>query len=158
MAYDIAKDAAKEAVKILTPPKDQEQKSWRRWGWTVVGATIVLNTPSMIHIAWACGWLAFLGFPGFATADSVHDAVSIVEQKLDKTDMKVTVQQASTTSIQIDLLDSKILGTRQAQCEAIKSNNQSAKQFTTDKLRNELLPKYRDLTGTEYQLPDCSEL
>lgn len=61
-----------------------------------------------IHIAWACGYLAFMGLPGFANAE------------------EVSRQQMTLNSIQLSQITNSIRDEKRQMCMASKQGNQSA--------------------------------
>lgn len=101
-------------------------------GAVVVGWRMLL----VVHILFACGWLAWAGLPGFAYAADV------------------TSVRNDVSSIKVELLESRIFDTRVRQCE---STTAEPRTFYREKLQ-ELLRKYRELTAADYRLPSCGEL
>lgn len=136
-------DAARAGLHIghmLIPPKEgappEQAYRWRVTMASVLGGTVLTMITS---IAWAAGFLTFAGLQGFAPAQEVKD------------------QAAVLVSIKLGQLDSQILDIRSRQCKAIKTGNEDAKAFATEKLQD-ALGRFRSLTGTDYRLPGCDEL
>ncbi len=92
-----------------------------------------------VHVAWACGFLAFAGLEGFAKAETVA----------------AMTQQLS--DIRIGQLKSEILQTRAIQCKMIKSGDAAALQIVTRDLQN-VLEAYQSITRQPYPLPPCDSL
>lgn len=101
-------------------------------GVVVVGWRALL----LAHVAFAFGWLAWAGLPGFAYAGDV------------------TSVRNDVSSIKVELLEQRIFDTRVRQCESASAEPRT---FYREKLQ-ELLRKYRDLTAADYRLPSCGEL
>lgn len=101
-------------------------------GAVVVGWRALL----VLHIAVACGWMAWAGMPGFAYASDV------------------TSVRNDVSSIKVELLEQRIFDTRLRQCE---STSAEPRTFYREKLQ-ELMRKYRELTAADYRLPGCEEL
>lgn len=88
-----------------------------------------------IHIAMACGWLAFTGFAGFASANEVQE-----------------VRQAQISAA-VEILETRIFDTYTRQCTA---ETTEGRRYYAEKVQT-LKLKYFSLTKRDYpQLPDCS--
>jgi hypothetical protein len=81
------------------------------------------------HVAWACGFLAPLGLSGFAYANDVDEI--------------------KTTMLEESLFESRV-----RQCTAQTSE---LRQIYGNRVQ-QLLTKYQQTTGENYQLPGCAEL
>jgi hypothetical protein len=113
--------------------------------WLTVGLTeeqvkgvIVVGWRALlvVHIAFACGWLAWTGISGFAYASDVQNVSDDV------------------SAIKVELLEQRIFETRLRQCQ---SESAEPRTFYREKLQ-ELLRKYRELMAADYALPGCREL
>lgn len=88
-----------------------------------------------LHVIWACGGFERLGLGGFAYAGDVD--------KL----------RGEVMSIKVELVEQRIFESRVRQCES----DSGASRFYRGQLQ-ELMRKYRELTGSDYELPACDEL
>lgn len=133
-------------IMALVPPGGAEADKIRKWRIAValcLGGSI-LGTG--LHVAWACGFLAFVGLPGFARADDLGSIRG-----------KIAEVQTGMLQIQIGQLRTEILQTRTTQCEAVKSANSQALTVITREMQD-ALDRYQILTGRQYRLPDCNLL
>lgn len=89
------------------------------------------------HMAYAWGYLAWLGIHGFASAE---------EQK---------ATQAQVAAIRIEQLEARMFDLRIKQCDAIR-RGESPRVYTVE-LQGKIIT-YRELTGNNPQLPACNEL
>lgn len=136
----MAVEEAIDVAKHLIPPDDDDPKARKVWDWTVVGVLVGAVLSGGFHIAWACGWLAIFGLPGFARANEV-----------------ATIQQ-QLTIIEKGQTKTEILTTRTAQCRVLKKgDNVDYLQSLTGQL-NDALDNYYRLVGKPYRLPGCDEL
>lgn len=88
-----------------------------------------------IHIAMACGWLAFTGFSGFASADEVASV------------------RSAQVSAAVEILETRIFDTYSRQCSA---ETPEGRRYYAEKVQD-LKLKYFRLTARDYPaLPDCS--
>lgn len=105
------------------------------WRWAVSFWTVVSVLMWIAFAAYAEGRLPF--YAGYATQEEVKG-------------MKVQIDRVEIRQLEITLLL-----TRQGQCGAIKKGGDST--FYTQRL-NELLRDYRQITGENWRIPDCSEV
>jgi hypothetical protein len=141
---------------ILPPPDDATPQRLRRYRQNIaliLGASIAMN---VTHIAWACGFLAFAGLPGFVRADDL----TLKDIKTNQTQLAQQFQgvQNDQRTIQENQLDGQIQQAREKQCHAIQTSNVEAKAFATDKLQDRLAQYFRLMGHNYFRLPDCSEL
>lgn len=108
------------------------------------------------HIAWACGFLAFAGLPGFVRAEDL--TLQDIRTKQTQLARQFQGVQNDQRSIQENQLDGQIQQAREKQCHAIQTSNGDAKAFATDKLQDRLAQYFRLMGHNYYRLPDCSEL
>lgn len=95
---------------------------------------------SAIHIAWACGYLAFAGMPGFAQAGELKTA------------------QMQLSEIRIAQLERSIHDAKVANCIAQAEGNVEALRYSSDDLVKSL-GAYFLAAGHPYpRVPECSEL
>lgn len=88
-----------------------------------------------VHIAMACGWLAFTGFAGFASASEVNEV------------------RSAQVSAAVEILETRIFDTYTRQCV---SETPEGRRYYAEKVQD-LKLKYRQLTQHDYpQLPDCA--
>lgn len=102
-----------------------------------VGAVwrVLITLLLLVHIAFACGWLAAFGLPGFALA----------------ADFRALGDDVRT--VQADVIDAQIFETRMRHCEATGDTRTALLQRL-----NRLLLRYQELTGRPYPLPRCEDL
>jgi len=131
-------DKAGSLMTELIPPHDAEGDKVWRWR-VVIAATLGVSVmANVLHIAWACGFLASFGLSGFAKAADVAS---------------INVQ---LSQIQIGQLKQEILATREIQCKAMKAQDPTLGVITRD-LQNSL-DQFYQIAHYNYQLPDCSML
>ena len=120
----------KTALASLFPPGVPAVARWR----LAMFAAIVLL---FAHVAWACGWLKWLGIgEGFAYAGEV---------------VKV---RDDVSSLKVELIEQQIWETRVRQCEAVRGGY----DMTAYGQRvTQLLAKYQALTNRTFPLLSCRE-
>lgn len=120
----------KDLLAALFPP---EIPAIARWRLTMFAAAVLM----CLHVAWACGWLGYLGLGrGFAYAG---DVVQV---------------RAEVSSVREELIEDQIWRTRVQQCQAIKDGDSSSAYAQRV---SQLLAKYQALTGRQYQMLSCAE-
>ena len=114
---------------LLLADLDPAQRTvlWR------VGLTAAL----VFHVSWACGWIP--GMTGFAMAADYH----FLAEKVD--------------SIELSLLEEKIIEAQERLCRADAENNVPAMRYSAERLR-ELVYEYESMTGKIFRVPQCNEL
>lgn len=97
--------------------------------------TVAWRSIWIVHIAWACGWLATFNLgTGFAlAADFEHF----------KLDVK---------SVKLDLLEQQLWDVQILNCQAIKTGQPNTPYYQR---LSQLQVKYRDLTGQNYPAMVC---
>lgn len=120
----------KEAISALFPPGVPALVRWR----LAVFAVLVVMIG---HVIWACGWLDRFGVGGgFAYA---ADMIRVSDD---------------VSSIKVELIEQKLFDTRVRQCSA---QSREPRIFYSEKLQ-ELMRRYRELTESDYNPPQCTEL
>lgn len=136
-----------DLIKNLIPPDEGDSRvyRWRVFIAIYVGVSTLGN---MVHIAWACGWLAFAGINGFVLKDAYAQDYKKSDQRRDDIDRKVEyIQRAITGSLIKDTLKTR--------CIALNQNNQAALDAAnTDLVHYE--DQYYVTFGRPYIEPPCS--
>lgn len=100
----------------------------------------LIDSLSPVQVCWMCllvtGGLALFSVRTFADNN------------------KVEAVQKDVSSLKAEFLEQRIFETRLRQCTA---ESTEARQFYGEKV-SELLVRYRNSTGTSYQLPNCDEV
>lgn len=102
-----ADDFLQDIAEGLTPP-GEKWSGRRRYDWTVSGVLAGVTIMGAVHIAWACGYMAAIGLPGFASANEVNQ------------------QQMTLNSIQQGQITTDLRDEMRQLCLAQRSSNQSA--------------------------------
>lgn len=121
----------KDIASALFPPGIPAIARWR----LVIFASVAVL---MFHVAWACGWLGYIGLGnGFAYAEDV--------QKV----------QTDITSLRQSIIEQTMFDMQIRRCAAPQGGE--LRRFLTEKIQR-LQNEYRDITGIVYQLPSCEEM
>lgn len=131
-----------DAAAYLVPPDiDADPKRIRRWRGAMALALIVSIGGNLFHIAWACGFLTWAGFSGFAEAKEVASI------------------QNQLRGIERGQTRTEIWSTRIAQCQVLKKGESAAYLQVLTQQLNDALDRYARLNdGHSFRLPPCSEL
>lgn len=100
-------ELAEEAARGLIPPGERWSER-KRYDWTVSIVLGAVTFMTILHIAWACGYMSMLGLHGFALANDV------------------TQQQATLTNIQVGQITRDMRDEKRQVCMAQRAGNQSA--------------------------------
>lgn len=133
-----ADDLLQAVAEGLVPPTEK-WSARRRYDWTVSLVLAAVTIMYGLHIAWACGYLAFIGLPGFAMTNEVNQ------------------QQMTLNNIQQSQLTSVIRDEKRQLCLAQRSNNQSALWSWSLQLEQSK-GQYFALTKQWPQVMSCDEL
>lgn len=132
-------DAVEEVAKNLIPPVGDQKRF--RYDLTVSMVLVGVVVMSTLHIAWACGYFALFGIPGFASADEVNH------------------QQQSLNSIQIELVNNDIRNFQRQVCLAQKAGNSSALVAWSNQLQGAKQSYYNLSNPHQWPLSQsCDEL
>jgi hypothetical protein len=132
-------DAIKALGGGLVPPTDATEEHVFRYRLAVSASITFGGIIVAGHIAWACGFLSFIGMSGFAMADDV---------KLDEHRI-VLLQKVQ--------LEKNIRDLKREQCTAIIQKNQAALSSVTTDLAS-MKEAYREAINREPDVPHCNEL
>jgi len=129
-----------EIAKRLIPPVDGDKWARFRYDLTISICVFIGGAALIFHIAWICGWLAFMGLtPPFAYAEEVRNGQHIL----------MDVQRSE--------LDVRIQNAKKQVCLSIAAKNQSALDAWARNLES-LKQQYRDQLGHEPNVMGCEEL
>jgi hypothetical protein len=113
------------------------------------------------HIAIACGWLAFIGVPGFVQAQDLDGVKGSLAAAKRAQTQSVGEVKARLVSIELNqrhntirAIDAAIQGDVIRACRA---QTDDAKQYFTDRVHGELL-EWADQTSQPYPMPSCDQL
>lgn len=120
-----------DVARELFPPGVPTILRWRL-------AMFLLSIVMLFHVAWACGWLLYLGLGnGFAKAEEVQS-------------LKSDINALRTVALEQNMFDMHI-----KRCAAAPGS--PIKIFLAEKIQT-LQAEYVQVTGRYYVLPSCSEL
>lgn len=128
-------EALVEVVKVLMPPKADDQSAQQRWRWVVFLAIIGLMTGLSLHVAIADGYLPSVS-SGFA-----------LESDQKKIQRRVDV--IATLSIEHEIRSKTF-----ELCIEKASQRRDELNYDISKLQRE----YREIAGEWYQVPSCDKL
>lgn len=86
----------------------------------------------VFHIAWACGWLSFLGLSGFAQADTITDLKTEVASIKSSLAVAEVVRQRDAMESEIRRLDQELFAIR-ARIEEQQSAGQAVDALYTQR-------------------------
>ena len=132
-------DTAGEIAKGLIPPRGGTSSQRYRYDLTVSCVLLGVTMASAIHIAWACGYLGFIGLTGFANA----------------ADLKT--QQQAIVSIQSSTIMRDIREDQTKLCQAEEARNGLALQ-SWQNLLTQAQDQYFRITGRAAPNMTCDEL
>ena len=95
------------------------------------------------------------GFTLWVAASTGQINLSLIPPRATQGDLAALA--TSQTEIKSYILGQSIESTRREQCAALQDSSAIAKSYTTQRL-NDLLGKYRQITGENYRLPECVEI
>lgn len=138
------------ALSLIPPGDNASPRRIKTWRWTVAILTGVAALHVGIQIARAFGFMMFIGWSPYATADDLANALktqNVILQQLQSN------QNASDVrSLERDMRDTRIM-----QCNAIGEKNSTAMQFF-DVQMGQLQNTYRSKVGFWWNVPDCISL
>lgn len=133
-------DDVQKVAGVFSPPEWNPSKRLR-FDLALVAAIGVIGMGSALHVAAACGYLAFIGYPGFAMASDVAS------------------QQAQLTSIQQDQKQQVIDRDQRQVCTADAARNQEAMNAWNVTLQNDISAYWRiPQIKQQPQLRTCDQL
>lgn len=122
------------AAQLIAPgdtPKEQ-----RRWRLLISVFIIAL----LGHMVWSCGYLKFMGWPGFATSSEVTKIMTLLDEHGKHLD-----------SIDAEAMERALIETRQQECEASKKSEYFKTRIA------QLEGQYTNAMKHEFDLPSCDE-
>lgn len=131
-------DIIKAVFWALVPPMEANPAELFRHRVAVAAMVGATSMGMVLHVAWACGFLAFTGFSGFALAAD---------------------QQTVANEIRADRAEGfsrQLFDLREHQCRAINAHNAEAAESWGQQVHF-TMEKLHDLTGRDPWLPTCSE-
>ncbi len=123
----------------LVPPMTATDEHIFRYRLAVSASITLGGIVVAGHIAWACGFLSFIGIQGFALASDVQS------------------QSARLAMMQKTQLTRDIRDIKKEQCVAMQQKNQIALTAVTANLEA-LKAEYRNAVGPDPSVPRCDEL
>lgn len=147
----------------LVPPFPGASTDEAVYRWRVTVSVLLIGTimSEAVHIAIACGWLAFMGMPGFVQAkdlDGVKDSVTAVRvastNAIGEVKAELVAINANQRHNTIRQIDTAIQADVARMCRA---QTDDAKQYFTDRVHSELL-EWADQTSQAYPMPSCGQL
>jgi hypothetical protein len=124
-------------IRAIIPSVAADPMHQLQWRWAVAMLLLLTTMTQLMHILIACGWLSWLGVPGFAYASDVAD-LSIAQRRTEIRQVEKYLMDMEATN-----------------CRALSQGKPT--RYIVEQIRANA-QEYKSLSGQTWQRPTCLEL